>query len=85
MSRRRFGFARWKVRADECLPMVVFEVQCRTCQELSGGADNSAVREQKWALEHTGRNPAHREFVMTARTFWRTEPCDGNPYSEVAP
>nr|WP_156722741.1 hypothetical protein [Streptomyces apocyni] len=56
-----------------------------TCHQESPVTDNSTTVQQDWALAHTGRHPGHRGFKLTAETYWRTVPADGNPYAEIPP
>jgi hypothetical protein len=76
--------AKWTLSSEtgEGVPEAVFSAVCLSCGEESAASDNSRVPVETWALKHTGRNPAHRQFKATAEAFWRVTPAEGNPYRE---
>ena len=84
-SRDVHAYAEWRLSADkrEGVPVAIFQVMCMTCYTMSPAADNDGSPQQTWALEHTGRNPAHRGFKLITETYWRVEPGRGNPFLAV--
>lgn len=61
-------------------PRAVFRVECVTCNEESNPASNDSLPVEKWALEHTSRNPEHRRYRLLSEWFWIVLPARGNPY-----
>ncbi|MEV4434472.1 hypothetical protein [Streptomyces sp. NPDC049585] len=83
--RLHLAVANWALRllTGEGVPDAIYSMECMTCGAESGATDNDAGPAQHWSLSHTGRSPGCRVFKLHAETYWRTEPCQDNPYADV--
>ncbi|QKW09759.1 hypothetical protein HUT18_28480 [Streptomyces sp. NA04227] len=80
MTPHVFASVDWNISAERHKGMaeVDYQMQCRTCGAASGNKPDRASG-KCWAMVHTGDNPAHRQYVQLARTFWRATPGPSNP------
>ncbi|MBZ4322523.1 DUF7848 domain-containing protein [Streptomyces huiliensis] len=83
--RLRLLVANWALRllTGEGVPDAIYSMECMTCGAQSEATDNDAGPAQEWTLSHTGRDPQCRVFKLHAETYWRTEPCQDNPYADI--
>ncbi|MET8678857.1 hypothetical protein ABZW18_15090 [Streptomyces sp. NPDC004647] len=51
--------------------LITYAMQCAVCGEHSGG-DEDWADPQRWALSHSGRNPAHHSYREIITRPWRT-------------
>ncbi|MFJ8231441.1 hypothetical protein ACIQ9E_16025 [Streptomyces sp. NPDC094448] len=75
MTRAVHRHALWRLLPDP-EPMM-YEMHCRSRPGRVRGEPRAAV--EQWALEHTGREPLHREFVGRIPLALRVVPAPGNP------
>ncbi|MGY5010449.1 DUF7848 domain-containing protein [Streptomyces sp. 900105755] len=76
--------AEWTLGTEtaEGAPSGIYSAECLTCGAQAQPTDDERLPVEIWALKHTGKYPAHRQFRASAETFWRVTPANGNPYAE---
>lgn len=77
MARSVIRHVPWTIAADtsEGASPPLYEMQCTTCDESSGAAEDGGTPQQ-WALEHSGRT-RHTGYRGIGTTFWRTSIANG--------
>lgn len=85
MTRSVIRAAEWTLGQEtgEGAPQAIYSAACMTCGEQAPPQDDSREPVEIWALKHTGRNPAHRQYKAMVEAFWRVTPAEGNPYREL--
>ncbi|MFC9271323.1 hypothetical protein ACFTXJ_26575 [Streptomyces zhihengii] len=83
MTRAILRHAAWHLGADTT-PGIPQDpqcaVQCGTCGERINVPAASREAAEDWALEHTGKHPAHQTYRAARVTYWRVSPTGANPY-----
>jgi hypothetical protein len=76
--------AQWTLGPEtgEGAPQAIYSAVCMACGAEAPASDNDPAPVEVWALKHTGRNPAHRQYKAMVETYWRVTPTGDNPYRE---
>jgi hypothetical protein len=84
-TRAVIKFAEWTLSEEtaEGVTRGIFLMECLTCGAVSERVDSESAPVEMWALHHTGRNLAHRQFKLYTEWFLRVDPAPGNPLRQL--
>lgn len=60
--------------AGEGAPDAIYGLECMQCDASSGLVDNDARPVGVWAVDHTLRDPTHRQYLLTIQKHLRVDP-----------